>query len=42
MRDNITTDLAQGRELVDVRLRRPMFKQQEFDRSQHRDQDRSR
>lgn len=42
MRDNIATDLAQGRELVDVRLRRPMFKQQEFDRSQHRDQDRGR
>ncbi len=42
MRDNIATDLAQGRELVDVRLRRPMFKQQEFDRSQQRDQDRGR
>lgn len=42
MRDNIATDLAQGRELVDVRLRRPMFKQQEFDRTQHRDQDRGR
>ena len=42
MRDNIATDLAQGRELADVRLRRPMFKQQEFDRSQHRDQDRGR
>lgn len=42
MRDNIATDLAQGRELADVRLRRPMFKQQEFDRSQQRDQDRGR
>lgn len=42
MRDNIATDLAQGRELADVRLRRPMFKQREFDRTQHRDQDRGR
>lgn len=42
MRDNIATDLSQGRQLAEVRLRKPMFKQQEFDRSQQRDQDRGR
>jgi hypothetical protein len=42
MRDNIATDLAQGRELADVRLRKPMFKDREFSRVQDRDQDRGR
>ncbi len=41
MRDNIATDLAQGRELADVRLRKP-FKQREYSRVQDREQDRSR
>lgn len=42
MRDNIATDLAQGRELAEVRLRRPMFKDREYSRVQDRDQERSR
>ena len=42
MRDNIATDLAQGRELADVRLRKPMFKDREYSRVQDRDQDRGR
>lgn len=42
MRENIAVDLAQGRELADIRLRRPMFKQNEYSRTQQREQDRGR
>lgn len=36
MRENIATDLAQGREMADIQLRKPMFKDQEPTRDHDR------
>lgn len=42
MRENIALDLAQGRELADVRLRKPMVTGREYNRAQDRVQDHDR